>query len=201
MAFEKSIAAVVLAAGVSRRMGRPKMVLPWGETTVIGRVVEVLAQSDISEIIVVTGGHRTLVEAALVDYPAQCVYNPRYAEDDMVSSLKCGLTSLSEPIEAVLVVLGDQPQIQEPVVRSIVREYQTSGAKLVVPSFQMRRGHPWLVARTLWRAILDLPPQATLRDFIQTNAAAISYLTVDSSSILKDLDTPDDYEQERAAKK
>lgn len=173
------------------------MTLPWGETTVIGRVVDVLAQAGLSDIIVVTGGHRDQVEAALIDHPAQSVYNPRYAEGDMVSSLQLGLSTMSASVAAALVVLGDQPQIQQSTVRSIVREYITTDAKLVIPSFQMRRGHPWLVDRMLWQGILDLPPQAILRDFIQANAVLISYLTVDTPSILKDLDTPEDYEREQ----
>ena len=71
-----AVAAVVLAAGQSRRMGRPKLVLPWGDTTVIGRVVQALLEAGLNEIVVVTGGARRQVEAALAGLPVRPVFNP-----------------------------------------------------------------------------------------------------------------------------
>lgn len=187
------IAAVVLAAGLSRRMGRPKLVLPWGTTTVIGRVASVLLEAGASPVVVVTGGANTLVEQVLEGLPARTVFNPRHAEDQMILSLKIGLAELPMTIEAVLVALGDQPQIEPAVVEAVMTEYRASRAAIVVPSYQMRRGHPWLLDRQLWPTLLALAPPATLRDFLQAQAGLIRYLPVESASILKDLDTPEDY--------
>jgi molybdenum cofactor cytidylyltransferase len=194
---EHSIAAVVLAAGRSLRMGRPKMVLPWGDTTVIGRVVWVLRQAAIQKVVVVTGGARRQVEAALSESAVQLVFNPSFAQEEMLVSLQLGLRALGSEIEAALVVLGDQPQIEEEVVKSILARYRIGQAPLVVPSFQMRRGHPWLVQRSLWKAILELQPASTLRDFLNQYADQIEYLNVGASSVLRDLDTPQDYESQR----
>lgn len=187
------IAAVVLAAGLSRRMGRPKLVLPWGTTTVIGRVASVLLEVGVSPVVVVTGGAHPLVEQALQALPVQTAFNPRHAEDQMILSLQIGLAKLPESVEAVLVALGDQPQIEPLVVGAVMAEYRSSRAAIVVPSYQMRRGHPWLLDRHLWPALLALAPPATLRDFLQAQDSLIRYLTVESASILKDLDTPEDY--------
>lgn len=187
------IAAVVLAAGLSRRMGRPKLVLPWGTTTVIGRVASVLLEAGASPVVVVTGGAHTLVEQALEGLPARTAFNPCHAEDQMILSLKIGLAELPMTIEAVLVALGDQPQIEPAVVEAVMTEYRASRAAIVVPSYQMRRGHPWLLDRQLWPTLLALAPPATLRDFLQAQAGLIRYLPVESASILKDLDTPEDY--------
>lgn len=192
------IAAVVLAAGLSRRMGRPKMALPWGNTTVIGRVVQVLAQVGVDEVVVVTGGAHEVVEAALADQPARVVFNPAYAEQEMAYSLKVGLETLPETVEAVLVVLGDQPQIQPEVVSGVIDFFLQSKARLVAPSYQLRRGHPWLMARPVWSEILTLQPPHTLRDILNKLAGQILYYEVDTDSILRDLDTPADYEQEQA---
>jgi molybdenum cofactor cytidylyltransferase len=196
----QSIAAVVLAAGRSVRMGQPKMVLPWGDSTVIGRVVQVLAWAEIQPIAVVTGGARRQVEAALSGKTVQLVFNPRFVQAEMLVSLQIGLRSLGEEPTAALVVLGDQPQIELEVVQSILARYRSQRAALVVPSYQMKRGHPWLVERRLWQAIFDLGPRRTLRDLLNTYADQIDYLNVDSPSVLRDLDTPEDYRRQRPAR-
>lgn len=194
------IAAIVLAAGLSRRMGRPKLILPWGATTVIGQVSRVLAEAGLHPLIIVTGGSHIQVEEALRSQPVRLVFNPRFAEDQMALSLQAGLAELTtkwpDSIQAVLVALGDQPQIESPVVQAVIAEYRTSGAALVLPSYQMRRGHPWMIDRSLWPKIMGLTPQQTLRDFLSANTQDIRYLVVDRTSILQDLDTPADYEQQ-----
>ncbi len=190
------IGAVVLAAGRSQRMGRPKMVLPWGETTVIGRVVEVLLASGVEDIVIVTGGARKEVESALAGYPLRIVYNPDYADGEMTRSLQVGLYALGTRVEAALVVLGDQPQIEQTVLEAVIGAYE-QGSQLVVPSYQIRRGHPWLVARSLWDSLLELRSPETLRDFLNDYASEIVYLDVDTPSIIQDLDTPDDYHRFR----
>ena len=191
------MAAVVLAAGRSIRMGRPKMILPWGNSTVIGRVVWVLHQAGIPRVVVVTGGARRQVEAALSGIEVQLVFNPYFAREEMLVSLQCGLGVLEEGVEAALVVLGDQPQIELEVVQAILARYRSKRPALVVPSFRMRRGHPWLVDRQLWRDILELDASSTLRDLLNMHADQIDYLNVDSPCVLRDLDTPEDYQRER----
>jgi molybdenum cofactor cytidylyltransferase len=194
---EQSVAAVVLAAGRSRRMGQPKMILPWGDTTVIGRVVGVLHQAAIQRVVVVTGGARRQVEAALSGSAVKLVFNPRFAQEEMLVSLQLGLRALENDAAAALVVLGDQPQIKVEVVQLILDRYRARQAPLVVPSFQMRRGHPWLVERRLWKSILELRSDCTMRDFLNQCADQIDYLMVDTSSVLQDLDTPKDYQRQR----
>jgi molybdenum cofactor cytidylyltransferase len=195
------IAALVLAAGQSIRMGRPKMTLPWGDTTVIGRVVSVLAQAGLEEILVVTGGARQEVENALLALrlPSKCtlrnVYNSNYVEGEMLSSFQLGLSNLGEEVQAALIVLGDQPQIQEQVIDSVMDGYQVTGFPLIIPSYRMRRGHPWLLNRSLWFPALALKPPQTLRDFLQSHGSQIHHVLVETDTIFQDLDTPNDYQQ------
>lgn len=186
-------------------MGRPKLALPWGATTVIGQVVSVLDAAGLAELLIVTGAARDEVAACLAGSRAQLVYNQHFAEREMLVSLQAGLAALLEapilparrPLEAALVCLGDQPQIELGVVQRLLDEFIQDRPGLVFPSYQMRRGHPWLVARPLWSELLQLSPERSLRDFVQAHAAAIRYVTVDTPSILKDLDTPEDWENER----
>jgi molybdenum cofactor cytidylyltransferase len=186
------ITALILAAGQSKRMGQPKMLLPWGKTTVLGQVIDVFKAAGIEDILVVTGGAKELVEA-LVGTSARTVFNPGFAEGEMLSSIQAGLAELKPGTEAVLIGLGDQPQVQERSVRLVVEEYTQSKASLVVPSFQMRRGHPWLVARPHWGEILKMEPSETPRDFLNRHSADIRYVEINDPGILKDLDTPEDY--------
>ena len=193
-----TIAAVVLAAGLSRRMGAPKLVLPWGQSTVIRHVVNVLSESGVAEILVVTGGAHAQVVAALAGAPASLAFNAAYETGEMLSSVQVGLRALPGSVSAVLVCLGDQPQIQTEVVKAIIADFLALGLPLVVPSFHRRRGHPWLVARSLWPDILDLTSPATLRTFLNARSSQIHYLGVDAPSILVDIDTPEDYAQQRS---
>lgn len=196
------ISAIILAAGQSRRMGQPKLLLPWGDVTVLERVVSAFANAGIEDILVVTGGAHERVEQVLlkcsITYPVRSAYNKDYENGEMLSSIQYGLRVLAnEARGAAMIGLGDQPQVQEGSVRSIWDAYLQTRSLLVVPSYQMRRGHPWLVARPLWQEILEMSPSQTPRDFLNAHAKDVHYVEMASPSILADLDTPEDYRMAR----
>lgn len=191
------ITALILAAGQSKRMGQPKMLLSWGEATVLEQVIATFKAAGIDDLLVVTGGVREQVEA-LVGNSACTVFNPNFVEGEMLSSVQAGLAGLKPETEAVLIGLGDQPQVQERSVRLVLDEYRKSKASIVVPSFRMRRGHPWLVARTHCSEILGMQsPTSSLRDFLNNHQDEIRYVEFDNDSILQDMDTPKDYLKSR----
>ncbi|MFC1997071.1 NTP transferase domain-containing protein [Chloroflexota bacterium] len=189
------IGAVLLAAGRSQRMGRPKMLLPWGETTVIGQVVSVLLAAGVDDVLVVTGGAQKHVEDALDGMPVRTVFNPDFANGEMMLTLQVGLAALRSDVDAALVVLGDQPQIELAVVQSVIAAFEQYELALVVPSYQRRRGHPWLIPRIIWKDLLELKTPTTMRQFLNEHALDIHYVNVDNPSILQDLDTPDEYQR------
>jgi molybdenum cofactor cytidylyltransferase len=191
------ISAIILAAGQSKRMGQPKMLLPWGEVTVIEHVISVFVKAGIEEILLITGGAREKVEEVIREYPVRLIHNQDYASGEMLSSLQCGLRALSSQTQATLIGLGDQPQVEARTVRLICQAYQRKKSGLIVPSFQMRRGHPWLIARPLWNEILEMKSPQSPRDFLNKHAGEIEYVNVNTSSILADLDTPEDYQKSR----
>lgn len=198
--MDGSISAVILAAGLSTRMGMPKMLLPWGERTVLGQVVSTYAQAGVSDIVIVTGGARLQVEEEAMrlskEYPIRVVYNPEHEKGEMLSSLQAGLQKANPAITAVLIGLGDQPQISRSAIQQVISAHVAIGASLVVPSFNLRRGHPWLVHKPLWAEIMSLSAPQTMRDFLQHHSRDILYVDADES-ILKDMDTPQDYQRER----
>ena len=114
------VAAVVLAAGRSQRMGSPKMVLPWGDVTIIEKVISSLHRGGVSDVVVVTGGARGEVERVLERGSAGAVFNPDYQKDSMIYSLRTGLAALPPSVDAAMVVLGDQPQLKAAMVNELL---------------------------------------------------------------------------------
>ena len=192
------ISAIILAAGQSRRMGQPKLLLPWGKVTVIEQVISVFAKAGIEDILVIMGGAQERIQEIILKcsekYPVRSVYNKDYEGGEMLSSIQGGLKYLGEKeVGAALIGLGDQPQAWEGSVRAVRDAFLQTESLLVVPSYQQRRGHPWLVARPLWEEILEMGTGQTPREFLSKYARDIQYVVVESPSILADLDTPEDY--------
>lgn len=192
------IAAVVLAAGLSSRMGATKALLPWKQhRTVLAHILDQLQNAGLTHIVVVTGHQADQIEQAAQGFSVQFAHNADYANGEMLLSMQVGLRELPENITAALIVLSDQPQIQAPIAAQIIQAYMASGSQIVIPSFEMRRGHPMLIARQLWPEILALPAGAAARDVINRHASEIQYVTVENDSVLRDMDTPQDYADER----
>jgi molybdenum cofactor cytidylyltransferase len=186
------ITAIILAAGRSARMGQPKMLLPWGKSTVLQTVISTVQAGGVDDILVVTGGSRQQIEM-LIGKSVQTIFNEDYEKGEMLSSIQVGLTAKMREASAALICLGDQPQIQERSVRRVCDAFLASKSNIVVPSYEMQRGHPWLVARSLWDELLGMKSPQTPRDFLKKYARKIHYVEVDTPSIIEDLDTPEDY--------
>jgi molybdenum cofactor cytidylyltransferase len=191
------ISAVILAAGLSTRMGRPKLLLPYGGHTVVEQIASVLLASLVDEVLAVTGYKRGAVEATLAKWPVQTIFNPHYAEGEMLSSVQAGLRAVSADSRAALLVVGDMPAIERDVVARLVQAYHTAGDDFVyIPSYQMRAGHPVLVPHLYWPAILALPTGDSLRSVLRAETTRVQWVVVDTPSVLRDMDTPADYERE-----
>lgn len=191
-----SIAAIVIAGGLSTRMGACKQLLPYRQHTVIEQIVSVLLQCPLNEVVVVTGHERQAVEAKLAAWSVRSVYNSDYQAGEMLSSIQCGLAALDSKCHAAMLVLVDQPQLEASVVRQLIEAYQAGSGNLIIPSFQMRRGHPIIIDQTYWPEILALTSDQSLRDVITLHADTIHYIVVETDSVLRDIDTPEEYQQE-----
>ena len=188
------ISAIVLAAGESKRMGQPKMLLPWGKLTVLGQVIDTFQKAGIEDIVVMTGGAHEQVQKVVKQHGVRSIFNHYFSSGEMLSSLQLGLEAQLQQAQATLVALGDQPQVQVETVRFICETFDQQRSKLIVPSFRRRRGHPWLVERSLWGQLLEMRFPQSPRDFMNELSAEIFYVDVDTPTILADLDTPQDYE-------
>jgi molybdenum cofactor cytidylyltransferase len=173
-------------------MGEPKMLMPWGKSTVLQTVISTIQAAGVSDVLVITGGAHKQVEA-LVGKSVQTLFNEDYEKGEMLSSIQLGLAEKMREARAALICLGDQPQVQERYVRRVRDAFLKNNSSIVVPSYEMRRGHPWLVARSLWDELLRMKTPKTPRDFLKAHAKQIEYVIVDSPSVIEDVDTPDDY--------
>lgn len=194
------ICAIILAAGESRRMGEQKLLMKWGQGTVMGRVISVFFEAGLQDILVISGSDREKIEELTEGlgrlYPVRCVFNAGYKSGGMLSTIQTGLQEAAAiGAEAAMIGLGDQPQVEERSVRMIREEYERDSHPLIVPSHAMRRGHPWLVGREYWDEILELGSTQTPRDFLNRHKETIRYVDIGNDSIFADLDTPADYKK------
>jgi molybdenum cofactor cytidylyltransferase len=196
--IQRPVGAVLLAAGASTRMGQHKLLLPWADgRTIIEHIVFQLIKSRVDPIVVVTGHNAREIKALLKPLDLEIVHNKGYKTGEMLSSLKVGLEALPAHTASALVALGDQPGLQPKTIYQLLTAYALHGADLIVPSFQKQRGHPMMIGRRHWPEILNLDGRSTLRDVLNRHAQQIHYVEVDNDSVLRDVDTPQDYRDER----
>jgi molybdenum cofactor cytidylyltransferase len=187
--------AVVLAAGESRRMGTQKLLLPFGETTVIEAIVRTALDSEADRTIVVLGADRESIRAVLKSYPLVFAVNKDYALG-MLSSIQAGFRALPDDVEAAVIMLGDQPAIPSRVLDALIRAYLESRRGIIVPAQGGRRGHPILVGTRYRDEVLGLDPAIGLRQLLQSHPEEILEVAVSSPAVLKDIDRPEDYRKE-----
>jgi len=200
---QRRVAAIVLAGGMSSRMSeagstaQSKVLLSWDGRPIIQVIVDRLKRMRLDDIVVVTGHQATQVKTKLADEPVRIVHNANYRKGEMLSSLQTGLQALGPEFAACLIVLGDQPQLDNRVIFELLGAYAEGKGRIVAPSYRKRRGHPIVIDRVFWQEILDLPDGGAPRDVINAHDDEIHYVMVDTDSVLRDIDTPDDYDQER----
>jgi molybdenum cofactor cytidylyltransferase len=191
-----SIAAIILAAGMSQRMGRLKPLLPFGDRPMLARVLETfLAIPEISPIIVVTGHAEKEIRCVVEEYNVITAHNPDYATGGMLSSVQTGVRALPSPNDAFFLALGDQPRVRPETLRALLAARREADASLFLSTFESKRGHPVLFASSCASEILALPADATLKHLVVQHAADTVEVSVFDPAILADVDTPEDYER------
>jgi molybdenum cofactor cytidylyltransferase len=187
--------AVVLAAGESKRMGEAKLLLPFGEKTIIETVIDNIIQSKVEKVLVVLGSNREKIEQRLKNYSLKITFNPNF-RSGMLSSVHAGFQALPEYAQAALVVLGDQPFISTPVINKLVDAYGKTGKGIVLPVYKGERGHPVLIDMKYRSEVENLSPDIGLRGTVYNHPEDILEVEVKSQNILKDIDYIEDYKKE-----
>jgi molybdenum cofactor cytidylyltransferase len=188
----KSCAAILLAAGQSRRMGAFKPLLPFGNKTVIECCIDYLQQGGVEMIVVVLGHRAEQVRQTLKNLPVTFALNPD-PTSEMGASIAAGVRQLSPFAEATLIALSDHPAVSASVVSTLIERWK-SGARLVVPTWQERGGHPILVDLSFKSELLNLSSTGGLKALLAAHPKELERVPVDSPFIARDMDTWDDYQ-------
>lgn len=189
----KRVTAIVLAAGESRRMGVSKLLLPWGQMTVLGQTLHHLQQSKVDAILLVSGHQAEKVTAIAEASQVEVVHNEAYAEGEMLSSLQAGVRHLSEDVDAVLVALADQPLVPPEIIDRLLAAYEAGKGELIAPTYEGTRGNPVLIGRPHFAELLALPWGEAPRALLRRHRADLHLVPVETSTILQDLDRPEQY--------
>jgi len=189
----EGVAAIVLAAGRSERMGAFKPLLPFGNGTVIDACIDNLRTGGVESIVVVLGQDLRAEELKrhLRDSHVSLAINPDPASE-MSDSIACGARQLPNQTKAVLITPADYPAVPAEVVGSLILEWRL-GALLVVPTFNDRGGHPVLLDVSFRSELLCLDAELGLKSLFQAHAAVARRIAVQSNYIARDMDTWDDY--------
>lgn len=187
------VAAVVLAAGRSTRMAPVnKLTAPFAGRPLVGHAVEAALASKAAEVVVVTGYQSGAVMTALAGRDLRFVYNPDFATG-MASSLKAGISSLSEGVAGAVVLLGDMPQVSAAVVDALIDAFRaSSGGRICQPRFDGRPGNPVLLPARLFPAVADLTGDQGAKPLLAAEAQDILGVDVDSAAIHMDVDSAAD---------
>lgn len=191
----RRVVAVLLAGGLSTRMGDFKQLMPFRGRTIVETCVETLLASSVDDVLVVTGHRSDDVEQVLAPYRVRIVRNPAYA-DGMSTSVIAGVRSL-DPGDAVMICLCDQPHLPREVFDAVLAAYRTSEASIVVPTIAGDTGHPVIFDASLRNAILDVEASVGLRSVTYANRGRTLRVPVDALGVLDDIDTQEDYERLR----
>jgi molybdenum cofactor cytidylyltransferase len=201
-----SIAAILLAAGRSRRMGAFKPLLPFGAETVIETCINNLLAAGCDEVVVVLGHRAEKVRAQVSHLPVRFALNDQRGSE-MGVSIARGVEALSAGSDAeawageaaggaegaVLVALADQPAVTAVEIEEVIAAHRRSGARLVVPEWRGRGGHPVLVSLAFRASLLNLDSDGGLRALFQAHASEVLRVPVASGYVARDMDTWEDY--------
>ena len=186
------IAAILLAAGRSRRMGAFKPLLPFGECSVIESCINHLLEGGVEQIVVVVGARADEVRARIKHLPVQFAANTD-TESEMSVSISRGVEQLQPDAEAVFIALADQPAIPPEIIGFLTKERGRTGARLIVPEYMGRGGHPVLIDLSFREELLALDERRGLRGLFDAHREEVLRVPVSSAYVARDMDQWDDY--------
>jgi molybdenum cofactor cytidylyltransferase len=186
------VSAIVLAAGMSKRLGTLKQLAKIGDKTLLESTLEALQNSSVDETILVLGYRADEIEQA-ISFPSttRIVVNDSY-EAGMSSSIQAGIRAISSESSAAMIVLADQPFLKASVINILIETYRASHAKILVPVYKGFRGNPVLIDRSLFQEMMEITGDIGCRSLFGLHSDQIRRVPVDDIGILIDIDNKDD---------
>ncbi|MGH7626382.1 MAG: nucleotidyltransferase family protein [Gemmatimonadaceae bacterium] len=183
-------AAVVLAAGASRRFGTQKLVVPIDGKPVVRWTAERVLAARVEDVVVVLGHEQEAVRSALGGLPVRTVVNDRW-RDGMSTSIAAGLAALAPATRGALIVLGDQPGVSTRVLDDLIAAHEASSGSIIVPAYRGIRGNPVLFPASLFAEVMETAGDTGARDVVVRHADRVRQLDFDIS-MPPDIDTSAD---------
>jgi molybdenum cofactor cytidylyltransferase len=190
------IVAVVLSAGESSRMGRPKALLPIDGQTFIERIVAALKQTRVGKIIVILGHNASELQPKISHLPVEILINTDYKLGQL-SSLQLAVRHLhlDHDCDGMLVHLVDHPYLTPALVQEMIRRFYETKKRIIVPKFHGKRGHPVIFSRELFAELLSAPADQGAKAVVNAHRADTLEIETEEAGIALDIDTPELYEQ------
>ena len=195
---KRQIYAVIPAAGLSRRMGRPKLLLPLGENTVLARLLDMLDRPLVRcRAVVLRRSDEDLLSE--VQAAGAWAIQPEHDPPEMRESVQSALSAIAQRFHPQsdagwLLVPADHPVLSVSVIDRMLSAWQNTSAEILIPTCQGRRGHPTIFSWELAPRVPDIPKDCGLNWLVRSSGATIEEVSIDDPAILTDLDTPADYE-------
>lgn len=191
------ISAVILSAGESSRMGRPKALLPIDGVRFIERIVATLKSTRVDEIIAVLGHNAEEMRQKVSDLPVKIVVNPDYKQGQL-SSLIAAIRSIESGenhhrVDAILVHLVDHPYINVDLVNLMIDRFYETKQLIVVPRYRGRRGHPVIFSRALFTELLAAPLDQGAKTVVHAHRDQTLEIDTEDEGVAIDIDTPEEY--------
>jgi len=190
------ISAIVPAAGLSSRMGQNKLLMPFGDKSLIEHAVDTLKASDVDEIVVVLGHEADQVRSRLERRRVNFVHNPDYREG-LSTSVRTGMSAVAKGADAIMIYLADQPLIQPDEISRLIQafaEAKRAGKSIVVPFFENRRGNPVILDASYRAMVLDIVGDVGCRRIIRRYPEQVFAVQMQTDHVIRDVDTPEDFE-------
>jgi molybdenum cofactor cytidylyltransferase len=190
------IIAVVLSAGESSRMGRPKALLPIEGQRFIERIIRVIGKSRVGRTIVVLGHHAAQLRGQIEHLPVEVVINPDY-QSGQLSSLQAAIRYIKndDRCDGMLVHLVDHPFIDTALVDALIQGFYQTRGLIVVPRYRGKRGHPVIFSRDLFEELLNAPPDQGAKAVVNAHRRETLEIEWQDEGITLDIDTPELYRQ------
>ena len=187
------IAAIILAAGQSSRMGQHKLLLPLLGKPLLLHAVENATAAGCAEVLVVVGYRAEAVRGLLINHPVRIIENLAYAQGQS-TSLRAGIAALAPQTEAALILLGDQPLVSPAILQRLMQAWRSTARPIIAPYYAGQRGNPVLFARTLFPELLSVSGDQGGRAILQRHADEIEPVQIADANAAQDLDTWQEYQ-------
>jgi len=191
------ISAIILAAGESRRMGKPKQLMPLGKTTILERTVDNFLNSEVYDVIVVVGYRAGEVASLIANRPVAVAVNSAYREG-MSTSIVAGLGLISDKAQGVMIALADQPFVDSQTINRLIEAFGVYDKGIVMPTYQGRKGHPVIFSIKYKEELLALKGDIGGRQIIDQHPDDVLEVVVNCEGICIDIDSVDSYNSEKS---